>query len=225
MRGDDLEAAVTLSFLEACNGATRKITITPVVDCKPCSGSGLKPGQKKAQCTTCRGTGQQTFQVQGMFMASTCQACGGAGNTVPRGARCGECEGVGRIKERKEVDVDIPAGIEDGMKVKILGSGDMPLSSTGPAGDLYVRVNIRQSPVFRRQGTNLYHDAKVPLHTALLGGKVRIPTLEGDVEVRVREGTQNGEEAVLKGRGVRSVYGIGRDRGDLVVGWRIQIPR
>ena len=225
MRGDDLEAAVTLSFLEACNGATRKINITPVTDCKPCSGSGLKPGQKKTQCSTCRGSGQQTFQVQGMFMASTCQACGGAGSMIPRGARCGECEGVGRIKERKEVEVDIPAGIEDGMKVKIPGSGDMPLSASGPPGDLFVRINVRQSSVFRRQGTNLYYDSKVPLHTALLGGKVRIPTLEGDVEVRVREGTQNGEEAVLKGRGVKSVYGSGRDRGDLVVGWRIQIPR
>ena len=120
--------------------------------------------------------------------------------------------------------MDIPPGVEDGMKVKIPGSGDMPLSTTGPPGDLFVRVNVRSSPVFRRQGTNLYHDAKVQLHTALLGGKVRIPTLEGDVEVRVREGTQNGEEAVLKGRGVKSVYG-GRDRGDLVVGWRVQIPR
>jgi molecular chaperone DnaJ len=80
--------------------------------------------------------------------------------------------------------------------------------------------------VFRRQGTTVYHDAKVPLHTALLGGRVRIPTLEGDVEVRVREGTQNGEEAVLKGRGIKSVYGHrGGERGDLVVGWKIQIPR
>ena len=132
------------------------------------------------------------------------------------------------MKERKEVDVEIPGGIEDGMKIKIPASGDMPLSSSGPPGDLFVRVAVKPSSVFRRQGTNLYHDAKVPLHTALLGGKMRIPTLEGDVEVRVREGTQNGEEAVLKGRGVKSVY-VGRgskgDRGDLVVGWRIQIPR
>lgn len=125
------------------------------------------------------------------------------------------------------MDVDIPAGVEDGMKVKMPGMGDMPLGGSGSPGDLFVRVNVKPSAVFRRQGTNLYHDAKVPLHTALLGGRVRIPTLEGDVEVRVREGTQNGEEAVLKGRGVKSVYSQrGRDdRGDLVVGWKIQIPR
>jgi molecular chaperone DnaJ len=226
-KGDDLETVISLSFLEACNGISRKINITPVVDCKPCTGSGLKPGEKKTTCATCRGTGQQAFQVQGMFMASTCQTCGGAGSSIPRGARCGECEGVGRVKERKEVEVDIPAGVEDGMKVKMPGMGDMPLGSTGPPGDLFIRVNVKPSAVFRRQGTNLYHDAKVPLHTALLGGRVRIPTLEGDVEVRVREGTQNGEEAVLKGRGVKSVYPQrGRDaRGDLIVGWRIQIPR
>ncbi|WVQ97326.1 chaperone DnaJ [Kwoniella sp. CBS 9459] len=226
VRGDDLEASLTLSFLEACNGSKRKIVITPVVDCKPCTGSGLKPGEKKTQCSTCRGTGQQTFQVQGMLMASTCQACGGAGSTIPRGSRCGECDGVGRVKERKEVDVDIPAGVEDGMMIRIPGSGDMPLSASGPPGDLLVRVSVKPSAVFRRQGTNLYHDAKVPLHTALLGGVIRIPTLEGDVDVKVKGGTQNGEEAVLRGRGVKSVYGRARnERGDLIVGWKIQIPR
>jgi molecular chaperone DnaJ len=161
-----------------------------------------------------------------MVMASTCQACGGAGSSIPKNARCGECEGVGKVKERKTVDVQIPEGVEDGMRVKIPGSGDAPLSANGPPGDLLVRVSVKPSAVFRRQGTTVYHDAKVPLHTALLGGRVRIPTLEGDVEVRVREGTQNGEEAVLKGRGIKSVYGHrGGERGDLVVGWKIQIPR
>jgi molecular chaperone DnaJ len=160
-----------------------------------------------------------------MVMSSTCRACGGEGSSIPRGAKCGTCDGIGKIKEGKEVDVDIPAGIEDGMKVKLPGMGDMPISSSGPPGDLFVRINVRSSPEFRRQGTNLYHDAKVPLHVAMLGGKVRVPTLEGDVEVRVREGTQNGEEAVLKGRGVKSVYGSGRERGDLVVGWKVLVPR
>ncbi|WWD17898.1 chaperone DnaJ [Kwoniella shandongensis] len=226
VRGDDLEAGVGLSFLEACNGSTRKIIITPVVDCKPCSGSGLKPGQKKSQCATCKGTGQQMFNMNGMMIASSCQACGGAGSTIPRGSRCGECDGVGRVKERKEVDVEIPAGVEDGMMIRMPGAGDMPLSASGPPGDLLVRVNVRPSTVFRRQGVNLYHDAKVPLHTALLGGIIRIPTLEGEVDVKVKGGTQNGEEAVLRGRGVKSVYGRGRnERGDLIVAWKIQIPR
>ncbi|EIW72456.1 hypothetical protein TREMEDRAFT_25144 [Tremella mesenterica DSM 1558] len=227
MRGDDLQASITLSFLEACNGATRKVTVTPVVDCKTCHGSGLKAGQKKTQCSSCHGTGQRTFSMQGMVMASTCPSCGGEGTTIPKGASCGDCGGMGRIKERKDVDVDIPAGIDDGMQMRIPGAGDTPLSGSGPPGDLLVRVNIKPSAVFRRQGTNLYHDAKVPLHVAVLGGKVRIPTLEGDVEVRVREGTQSGEEAVLRGRGIRNIMrsGAGSDRGDLVVCWRIQVPR
>ncbi|ADV20936.1 chaperone DnaJ [Cryptococcus gattii Ru294] len=226
VRGDDLEVGVNLSFLEACNGVLRKVTVTPVVDCKTCTGSGLKAGEKKSQCPACRGSGQRTFQVQGMVMASTCQMCGGTGSTIPKSARCGECDGVGKVKEKKVLDVEIPAGVEDGMMIRVPGAGDKPLSASGPAGDLLVRVLVKPSSVFRRQGVNLYHDAKVPLHIALLGGIIRIPTLEGDVDVKVKNGTQNGEEAVLKGRGVKSVYGGRRnERGDLIVCWKVQIPR
>ncbi len=109
------------------------------------------------------------------------------------------------------------------MKIRMPTSGDIPLSGPGTPGDLFVRVNVSASKVFRRQGSNLYHSAPVPIHTALLGGRIRIPTLEGDVEVRVKGGTRDGEEAVLRGRGVKSVYG--KDRGDLVVNWKLQIPR
>lgn len=110
VKGDDIETTVTLSFLEACNGITREVTVTPVVACKPCTGSGLKAGAKKSVCQTCRGTGQQTFQVSGMIMASTCQSCGGVGESIPRESRCGSCDGVGRVKERKQVKVEIPGG-------------------------------------------------------------------------------------------------------------------
>jgi molecular chaperone DnaJ len=225
MRGDDLETVVNVSFADAAHGTHRKITINPVVDCAPCHGSGLKAGEKKSTCSTCRGTGQQAFQVQGMFMASTCPACGGTGSVIPPSARCGECGGVGRVKEKREVDVDVPAGVEDGMRIKIPGAGDMPLGASGQPGDLLVRVNVQPSRVFRRQGTNIYHEAKVPLQTALLGGRVRIPTLEGEVDVKIREGTQYGEEAVLKGRGVKALYGRKGERGDLIVTWKVQIPR
>jgi molecular chaperone DnaJ len=209
--------------MEACSGVKKSVTLTPVVECKTCSGSGLKSGATRNTCTQCRGTGQQTFSLQGMMMASTCQACGGSGSTVPRSSRCGSCEGVGRVKERKTVEVDIPAGIEDGMKIRMPTSGDIPLSGPGTPGDLLVRVNVAPSKFFRRQGSNLYHTSTIPVHVALLGGKMRIPTLEGDVEVRVKNGTRDGEEAVLKGRGVKNVYG--RERGDLIVNWKLSIPR
>ena len=222
-RGEDIETVVNISFMDSCSGTKKMVSITPIVECSTCTGSGLKTGAKRDTCTTCRGTGQQTFSLQGMLMASTCQACGGAGSVVRRGDRCGGCEGVGRVKEKRTVEVDIPAGIEDGMKIRMPTAGDIPLSGPGTPGDVLVRVNVQPSKQFRRQGSNLYHVSQVPVHTALLGGRMRIPTLEGDVEVRVKGGTRDGEEAVLKGRGVKSVYG--RERGDLIVNWKIVIPR
>jgi molecular chaperone DnaJ len=109
------------------------------------------------------------------------------------------------------------------MKIRMSTAGDIPLSGAGTPGDLLVRVNVTPSKVFRRQGSNLYHDCMIPIHVALLGGKMRIPTLEGDVEVKIKNGTRDGEEAVLKGRGVKSVYG--RERGDLIVNWKLAVPR
>lgn len=114
-------------------------------------------------------------------------------------------------------------GVEDGMTLRIPNAGDAPLSGKGSPGDLLVRVNVASSKVFRRQGSNLYHEARIPLHTALLGGRVRVPTLEGDVDVRVPGGTQHGEEMVLKDRGMSSL--MGRSTGDLFVTFAVQLPR
>lgn len=158
-----------------------------------------------------------------MLMASTCRACHGAGSVVRRGDRCGGCDGVGRVKEKKVVDCDIPGGIEDGQRIRMPTAGDIPLSGPGTPGDVLVRVNVQPSKQFRRQGSNLYHISQVPMHVALLGGRMRIPTLEGEVDVKVKNGTRDGDEAVLKGRGVKPVYG--RERGDLIVNWKITIPR
>jgi molecular chaperone DnaJ len=109
------------------------------------------------------------------------------------------------------------------MSVRVSGAGDAPTSGTGSPGDLLVRINVAPSKTFRRQGVNIHHDARIPLHTALLGGKVRVPTLDGEVEVRVPGGTQQGQECVLKGRGVPALYGS--EKGDLFVSFAIQIPR
>jgi molecular chaperone DnaJ len=118
-----------------------------------------------------------------------------------------------------------PTGAEDGMVFRIPGSGDAPISGKGRAGDLLVRVNVGRSTVFRRQGPHLYHDAKIPLHTAVLGGRVRIPTLDGEVDVRVPQGAQHGEEMVLKKRGIASKVSGYVDQGDLFVSFRVQLPR
>ncbi|KZP32242.1 hypothetical protein FIBSPDRAFT_722904 [Athelia psychrophila] len=224
VKGDTIQATVGVTFMEACKGALREVSITPVVECTPCTGTGLKKGAKRSTCGTCGGSGTRTFVVDGGFqMASTCSTCSGSGTTVPRGSQCGECSGMGKVRVRKTVKVDIPAGVQDGTVIQVSNAGDAPLSGKGPNGDLHIIVNVSASKVFRRQGPNLHHDSKIPWHTALLGGKVRVPTLDGDVDVRIPGGTQQGEEMVLKGRGVTQLHS--KEKGDLFVSFTIQIPR
>ncbi|KIM48362.1 hypothetical protein M413DRAFT_440091 [Hebeloma cylindrosporum] len=224
MRGNDIEATVSVSFLEACKGAKKTVTITPVADCKPCAGSGLRDGVKRKKCTTCGGSGARTFVVSNGFqMSSTCDACDGAGTTVPRGGECSSCGGAGKVRVKQDVVVDIPVGAEEGMALRLPNLGDAPLSNKGPRGDLFIRLNVMPSTVFKRQGANLYYQARIPFHRALLGGIVRVPTLDGEVVVRIPSGTQQGEEMVLKGRGVSYLNSAGK--GDLFVRFFLQLPR
>ncbi|BGP13206.1 hypothetical protein JCM10213_000215 [Rhodosporidiobolus nylandii] len=227
--GDDIEVSVSVPFIDAAKGATRTVTITPVVDCNTCHGSGMKEGMKKTTCGVCGGTGTRTFTIQSGFqMASTCSACGGSGTTAPPGSSCGTCAGVGKVRERRTVEVKIPPGVDDGMRIRMDGKGDAPLGASaaglkGRNGDLYVRVNVVPSKVFTRQGSNLYQSVSVPFYTAILGGRAPVKTLDRDVEVRVPQGTQPGEEMVLRGRGVKKLY---KDEyGDLVVKFNVTMPR
>ncbi|KAH9937424.1 uncharacterized protein B0H18DRAFT_867077 [Fomitopsis serialis] len=224
LQGNDITASVGVTFMEACKGATRHVEITPVANCSSCHGTGLKPGAKRSACPTCGGTGERSYVVSnGFHMSTTCNHCHGTGTTVPRGSQCGTCAGVGQVKTKKTIKVDVPAGVDDGMTIRVPNAGDAPVSGKGRAGDLLVRVRVSPSKVFQRQGADLHHEARIPLHTALLGGRVRVPTLDGDVDVRIPSGTQYGEEMVLKGRGVSSVFS--GTKGDLFVRFAIQLPR
>lgn len=215
---------MSLPFVDAAKGTTRTITISPVVDCVTCTGSGLKAGAKKTQCGTCGGTGTRTFTIQsGFTMASTCSSCGGAGSVAPPGATCGTCAGAGKVRENAQVEVKVPAGVEDGMKLRLDGKGDAPMGGKGRVGDLYVRLRVMPSKQFRRQGSDLFHDITVPFYTAILGGTARVPTLDKDVDVKVASGTQPGEEMVLRGRGVQRLYK--KEWGDLVVRFNVSMPR
>lgn len=224
-RGEDLETTIQISFEEACRGTNKSITIAPVERCNTCEGQGLKKGAKRKTCGVCNGTGTRTFVIQSGFqMASTCPACNGAGQTVGPGDECGPCEGVGRVRTRKTIDVKVPPGVDDGAKIRMEGQGDVPLQGAGTAGSLYVRIGVRPSKIWRRQGNNLYYPATIPFHTAILGGKVRVPTLEGNVDVRVPAGTQVGDEMLLRGRGVTNVLRR-TEKGDLLVQFQVTIPR
>lgn len=224
-RGEDLETTINLTFEEACKGTKRKVVINPIERCGTCTGSGLKPGAKKSTCATCNGTGTRTFVIQSGFqMATTCPSCGGVGSTVAPGDNCNTCDGIGRVRGRKEVEIDLPAGVDDGFRIRKDGFGDVPLSGAGTPGSLYVRINVAPSRIWRRQGSTLFYPATIPFHTAILGGKVRVPTLDGPVEVRVPAGTQVGEEMILPGRGVPSPTRRGQ-KGDLMVQFEVSMPR
>lgn len=233
--GDNIEVQTSISFLEAAKGVSKTISITPLVECGTCHGSGLKEGVKREQCKTCGGSGTRVHFMQGGFqMASTCGTCGGSGSVAPRGGDCRTCSGNGVVRSRKTVTVDIPGGIEDGMRLRIDGEGDAPVTgrSADPAatsravrGDLYVFVRVASDPKFSRAGSDVLYTATIPLTTAMLGGEVTIPTLDGHVNVKVATGTSTGEKMTLSGLGMKKLGGR-RDRtGDLKVEFRVNMPK
>ncbi|KAJ1725327.1 mdj1 protein precursor [Coemansia erecta] len=220
--GEDIEAVATVSFMDAVNGATTTVTITPIVKCEPCAGAGAKKGAKRHTCSVCHGTGQATFTMGGFHVQQSCPQCHGEGWTIQAKDQCASCGGKGRVRERKTVPVTVPPGCDSGMRIRLAGLGDAPLEGEGTPGDLYVRLRVTPSSVFRRKGADTYHTAQVPFTTAILGGSVRVPTVDGDVEVKIRPGTQPGEELRLRGKGIRKINST--VRGDQYLGLRVKLP-
>jgi len=169
----------------------------------------------------------------GFQMASTCDACGGAGSQIPRGGECPRCDGEGVVHEKKNVTVHIPAGVSDGMRVRVAGEGDAPRpSSTNPRvqsnakpGDLFVHLRIQPHQQFRRQGANIYHTATIPMTTAALGGTITVPTLEGSTQIKVPQGTTSGDGVTLSGQGIVNVEGRAGTKGDYRVDFKVNIPK
>lgn len=230
--GESIEVQAHITFAEAAKGTSKTISIQPLTTCKTCSGSGMKPGTKRTECKSCGGTGTRVHFVHGGFqMASTCGACGGQGVTIPKGGECRSCSGNGVVRERKTVTVDIPGGIEDGMRLRLDGEGDAP--ATGNAvnpnarsirGDLFVLVRVATDPKYRRSGADIFYTATIPLTTGLLGGEVKIPTLDGDVMVKVATGTGTGDKITLSGKGMKRIDGR-RGWGDLKVEFKVATPK
>ncbi|KAM3453990.1 hypothetical protein MY5147_007086 [Beauveria neobassiana] len=231
--GENIEVQASITFMEAAKGTSKTISITPTVECGTCTGSGLKTGSQRAPCKACNGTGTRLHFMQGGFqMASTCGTCEGSGSTIPKGSECKTCSGHGVVRERKTINVDIPAGIEDGMRLRVDGAGDAPATgrSADPnarsqRGDLYVFVRVAKDPKFTREGSNILHTASIPLTTALLGGQVSIPTLDGSVNVKVATGTNTGDKITLSGMGMKRLGSRRGGSGDLRVEFRVNMPK
>lgn len=203
-RGSDLRYNMELNLEEAVSGTTIKIKIPTLVGCKTCDGSGAKKGSSPVTCTTCGGTGQVRIQ-QGFFsVQQTCPHCHGQGKTISD--PCGDCHGQGRIEERKTLSVKVPAGVDNGDRIRLSGEGEAG-ENGGPPGDLYVQMHVKSHAIFERQDSNLLCQVPISLTTAALGGELEVPTLDGRVKLKIPGETQTGKMFRLKGKGVKPVRG------------------
>ncbi|WP_447593850.1 molecular chaperone DnaJ [Aquipseudomonas campi] len=218
-RGSDLRYTLELDLEEAVRGTTVTIRVPTLVNCKPCDGTGAKKGTSPVTCTTCGGIGQVRMQ-QGFFsVQQTCPRCHGSGKMITD--PCGSCHGQGRVEESKTLSVKVPAGVDSGDRIRLTGEGEAG-SLGGPAGDLYVVVNVREHAIFQRDGKHLYCEVPISFADAALGGELEVPTLDGRVKLKIPEGTQTGKLFRLRGKGVAPVRGGGA--GDLMCRVAVETP-
>jgi len=218
-RGADLRYSMEITLEQAASGYTTEIRVPSWESCEVCEGSGAKPGTKPKTCHTCGGQGQVRMQ-QGFFsIQQTCPTCHGSGKVIPE--PCGTCDGVGRVRKTKTLEVKIPAGIDDGMRIRSGGNGE-PGVNGGPPGDLYVEIHIKEHQVFQRDGDDLHCEIPISITTAALGGKVEVPTLAGRAEIELPEGTQSGKTFRLRGKGIKGVRSS--YPGDLYVHVALETP-
>ncbi|CAG8559293.1 501_t:CDS:2 [Ambispora gerdemannii] len=222
--GEIFETFVDISFMDAIKGTKKKVIIEPITFCKSCKGLGTKSGKKPERCPVCSGSGMQHVSLSSGFHAQTiCNSCRGKGTKISSGNRCPTCGGAGRVIERKTVDIDIPAGIEHGMRIRVPKQGNVHRDYDGPPGDLHVVVNVAPSPLFERKNQDIYYNASIPFYTALLGGFIRIPTVDGDVELRVPPGAQPEQQTRLKSRGAPKLTST--ERGDQIITFKVKLPK
>ncbi len=201
-RGADLRYNLDITLEQAANGFETTIRVPSWDECETCHGSGAKPGTAPTTCGTCGGHGQVRMQ-QGFFsIQQTCPKCHGSGKVIPD--PCSPCAGSGRVKRNKTLEVKIPAGIDDGMRIRSTGNGE-PGMNGGPPGDLYVEIHIKQHAVFQRDGDDLHCEMPISFAKAALGGEIEVPTLSGKVSFSVPEGTQSGKTFRLRSKGIKGV--------------------
>lgn len=217
-RGADLEAEVAISFEDAMDGTTVPVTVSTATACPTCGGSGAKPGTRAQRCAECGGTGTVAVN-QGLFsLARTCPRCSGSGRIVEEA--CATCRGGGRTVGNRTLNVKIPAGIEDGTRIRLAGRGEAGPPG-GKAGDLYIVVRVKPHRMFGRRGSNLTLAVPVTFPEAALGANVKVPTLNGAVTLKVPAGTASGRTFRIRGKGVTK---RGGGRGDLLVTVSVEVP-
>jgi molecular chaperone DnaJ len=218
-RGADLGYELKLDLETAVAGDSITIDVPTQVGCETCGGSGAKKGSDPVKCTTCGGVGQVRMQ-QGFFsIQQTCPACKGAGTTISD--PCTECHGRGRVRKTRTLSVKVPAGVDDGDRIRLSGEGEAGRNG-GPSGDLYVEIRVQPHKIFDREGANISCEVPVSMATATLGGEVELPTLDGNVSLKIPAGTQSGKVFRLRGKGVTTV----RDhrQGDLFAMVAVETP-
>ena len=218
-RGADLREDITLEFEEAVFGVEKQITYRKQENCEVCKGSGSAGGKEPISCRTCGGRGQVRYQ-QGFFsIARTCPNCQGTGRVISD--PCAKCKGEGRVLQSKTIDAKVPAGVEDGTRIRFSGVGEAGVHG-GPPGDLYVVLHVKEHPFFQRQGTDLYCIVPISVTQAALGAEIQVPTLDGEHTLKIPEGTQSGTMLKLRNKGVPVLNGHGK--GDLFIEVRVQTP-
>ena len=219
-RGNDLPAELDLTFLEAAKGCVKEVDVRRRVQCEECDGSGARKGTAPTACDTCGGAGQVAHH-QGFFVIqTTCPTCRGRGRVI--GDPCPECKGTGRQVASETLKVTVPAGIDDGMTLRISGKGEAGPPGS-PPGDLYVTCRVDPDPRFIREGADLMHEISVTYTQAVLGASLEVPLVEGSTEIELPRGTHPEEMLVLKGKGLPRLQG--RGNGDLLIRLKLEVPK
>lgn len=218
-KGADLQYNLELSLEDAAAGVTVKIRIPTMKHCTSCAGSGAKQGSSPEICNTCGGHGQVRMQ-QGFFsVQQTCPKCRGSGTFI--NDPCNTCHGEGRVKEHKSLSVDVPAGVDNGDRIRLSGEGEAGEAGT-PAGDLYVQIHVKPHPIFERDNADLYCEVPISIVTAALGGELEVPSLNGRLNLKIPPGTQTHKSFRMRGKGVKPVRG--GPVGDLICRIVVETP-
>ncbi len=218
-RGADLRYNLEITLEQAAKGTETKIRVPSMVACEPCKGSGAKPGTSPKTCPTCEGHGQVRMQ-QGFFsIQQTCPRCHGTGKIIPE--PCTTCSGAGRTKQHKTLSVKIPAGVDEGDRIRLSGEGEAGQSG-GPSGDLYVQLHLKPHAVFQRDTDDLHCEMPISFTTAALGGEIEVPTLDGAAKMKIPPETQSGKAFRLRGKGIRGVRS--QNLGDLLCHVVVETP-